>query len=255
MSQRPWRPRARRSAHAAARNACAVSRRAGAQRRATPGVRGGRCALGSGAAGRRRRRSLAGDRRLKSAARTDELRRPRSGARRDRRTGARSSNGDTHGGRRRRQNQTALRVATELNEAGQRDVCFVALAPIAILVGRGSDRIDAGRQEVPNRPLLETLITYLKNKPMLLILDNCEHVIAEAASLPTRFLIGCPRVRILATSRESLRAAGEYTYRLPRSASVARGADGIRARTPRRTERSALSRSRLRRQPSFRAHR
>jgi non-specific serine/threonine protein kinase len=72
-----------------------------------------------------------------------------------------------------------------------------------------------GLQESPGRPLLETLIAHLKPEALLLIVDNCEHVIGEVAALASALLRGCPRVRILATSRESLRIAGEQTYRLP----------------------------------------
>jgi predicted ATPase len=59
------------------------------------------------------------------------------------------------------------------------------------------------------------LLTHLKQKSLLLILDNCEHVIAEAAVLADVLLRGCPNLRILATSREPLRIAGEQSYRLP----------------------------------------
>ena len=72
-----------------------------------------------------------------------------------------------------------------------------------------------GVQGVPDRPLLETLLAYLKNKALLLILDNCERVITETAAVAQALLAGCPRIRILATSREAIRAAGEHTYRLP----------------------------------------
>ena len=44
-----------------------------------------------------------------------------------------------------------------------------------------------GVQEVPDRPLLETLFAYLKNKTLLLILDNCEHVITQAAIVAERY--------------------------------------------------------------------
>ena len=72
-----------------------------------------------------------------------------------------------------------------------------------------------GVRPEPNRPLLETLLAYLKNRALLLILDNCEHVIAEAAHVAGTLLANCARVRILATSREPLKVAGEHTYRLP----------------------------------------
>ncbi|MGA8533351.1 MAG: helix-turn-helix domain-containing protein [Candidatus Tumulicola sp.] len=112
--------------------------------------------------------------------------------------------------------RTALRAATELSEAGDDPVCFVGLAPIgnpALVVSAIASAL--GVQELPDRPLLETLLAYLKSKTLLLILDNCEHVITEAAIVAAALLTGCLRLRILATSREPLRAAGEHSYRLP----------------------------------------
>ena len=112
--------------------------------------------------------------------------------------------------------QTALHVATALNESGHGAACFVALAPLdnPLLVA-AAIASTVRVQEVPNRPLLETLVAYFKSKAFLLILDNCEHVIAQAAIVADALLSACPRMRILATSRESLRVAGEYSYRLP----------------------------------------
>ncbi len=63
--------------------------------------------------------------------------------------------------------------------------------------------------------MLETLLRYLKHKRLLLILDNCEHVIEEVAKIADAILRGSPDVRLLATSREPLRIAGEYVYRMP----------------------------------------
>lgn len=112
--------------------------------------------------------------------------------------------------------QTALHVALTVEESGHGSACFIGLAPI----GDPSHVVAAiasalGAQEVPNRPLLETLAAFLKNQALFLILDNCEHVIAEAAFAAESLLKACPRIRILATSREPLRAAGEYAYKLP----------------------------------------
>ncbi len=70
-------------------------------------------------------------------------------------------------------------------------------------------------KEVLHQPLLETVVASLRNHPLLLILDNCEHVVAEAARVAEFLLTSCPELRILATSREPLRSAGEHTYRLP----------------------------------------
>jgi predicted ATPase len=50
---------------------------------------------------------------------------------------------------------------------------------------------------------------------MLIVLDNCEHLIEEIASLASELLSACSRLKILATSRESLRVPGEWLYPLP----------------------------------------
>ncbi len=112
--------------------------------------------------------------------------------------------------------QTALQVATALSDAGQLPICFVDLAPIssaALLPTAIAAALDV--LEVHHRTLLETVEAYLADKSLLLILDNCEHVILEAARTAETLLIGCPNLRILATSREPLRSGGEYVYRLP----------------------------------------
>ncbi len=111
--------------------------------------------------------------------------------------------------------QTALQVGTALSDSLD-GLCFVGLAQVtdpSLVVAAIASPL--GVQEVPEHPLLETLQGFLKNKSLLLILDNCEHVITEAASVAESLLVYCPRVRILATSREPLRAAGERSYRLP----------------------------------------
>ena len=110
--------------------------------------------------------------------------------------------------------QTALQVATALS-AAEGAICFVELAPLSdssLVVAAVASAL--GVQEVPNRVLLETLRAFLKNKSLLLILDNCEHVIREAARVAEALTASCGRLRVLATSREPLRAAGEFTYRL-----------------------------------------
>jgi predicted ATPase/transcriptional regulator with XRE-family HTH domain len=116
--------------------------------------------------------------------------------------------------------QTALHAAAKLRDSGESLVCFVALAPISdpSLVAT-TIAATLGVQGAPNRPMLEALTAYLKSKTLLLILDNCEHVIEETAIVAHAVLPACPRVRILATSREPFRTAGEYTYRLPPLAS------------------------------------
>lgn len=112
--------------------------------------------------------------------------------------------------------QLAVHVGMRLDEAAHGAVCFVGLAPLAdpsLVVTAIASAL--GVQEVSNHPLLETLLTYLKNKAMLLILDNCEHVVGDVRTVAEALLLNCPCVRIVATSRESLRFAGEQAYRLP----------------------------------------
>ena len=112
--------------------------------------------------------------------------------------------------------QTALQVASAMRDAEGATIYFVGLAPLGdpSLVA-SAIAAALGVQEVPNHPVLETLIAYLKNKALLLILDNCEHVIGEAAGVAYKLLLSCPNLRILATSREALQTAGERAYRLP----------------------------------------
>jgi predicted ATPase/DNA-binding CsgD family transcriptional regulator len=72
-----------------------------------------------------------------------------------------------------------------------------------------------GRRERSGEALLDTLLAYLTGCELVLVLDNCEHLIDACAGLAERVLSGCPMVRILATSREQLRIGGEVTWRVP----------------------------------------
>jgi predicted ATPase len=89
--------------------------------------------------------------------------------------------------------------------ASTRDAALVASAIAAAI----------GVQESSDRRVLDTLIGYLRNKKLLLVLDNCEHVIDAAASIVEELLAGCERLRILATSRAPLTASGERRYPMP----------------------------------------
>jgi predicted ATPase/transcriptional regulator with XRE-family HTH domain len=112
--------------------------------------------------------------------------------------------------------RTALEVGTALSNIAEGGVWLVELAPL-----RDPSMVTAaiastlGMQESANRPLIETLQAFLKRKMLLLVLDNCEHVIAEAARVADMLSRTCPGLRILATCREPLRVAGERIYRLP----------------------------------------
>ena len=110
----------------------------------------------------------------------------------------------------------AIQVGADLLESFGDGVWLVDLAPIsdASLVTAEIARA-IGVREVPNRPLLDALLAYCKRQSLLLICDNCEHVIGEARAVLAAILRECPEVRILATSRESLNIAGEQAFRLP----------------------------------------
>jgi predicted ATPase/DNA-binding CsgD family transcriptional regulator len=72
-----------------------------------------------------------------------------------------------------------------------------------------------GVHEEPGRPLLETLADYLRHRRVLLVLDNCEHLIDACASLCQRLLASSPGLQVVATSREPLRVAAETVWPVP----------------------------------------
>jgi len=71
-----------------------------------------------------------------------------------------------------------------------------------------------GLPETSEHPPEDTLIEYLGGRQIVLILDNCEHLVAGAAALAASLLSHCPELRIVATSREALGAPGEQVYPL-----------------------------------------
>lgn len=87
-----------------------------------------------------------------------------------------------------------------------------ALVPATVLAAFGESSTDAG---APPSPTLAALTTALRDRRVLLVLDNCEHVVEAAAALAETLLQAAPGVAILATSREALRAEGEWVQRLP----------------------------------------
>lgn len=69
--------------------------------------------------------------------------------------------------------------------------------------------------EQPGRQLVDSLVDALRPKSLLLLLDNCEHLLTACGQLVDALLRRCPNLRVLATSRERLGIAGELTYRVP----------------------------------------
>jgi predicted ATPase/DNA-binding XRE family transcriptional regulator len=109
--------------------------------------------------------------------------------------------------------QTALRAAAMLADCKKLAVHFAGLATVgeapAVIAAIASA---LGLQEESSRPSLQRVLAECRNRSVLLILDNCEHVLPQAASVVETLLQNCPDLRILAISREPLKARGERTY-------------------------------------------
>ena len=110
----------------------------------------------------------------------------------------------------------ALEVARDLVGIYKDGVWLVELAPLSGpgLVAQEVANV-LGVQEQPGRPLIESLLDTLDDKEMLLILDNCEHMIEATAHLADALLNRCRKLRILATSREPLSIGEEVLWRVP----------------------------------------
>ncbi len=110
----------------------------------------------------------------------------------------------------------SLQVGADLFEEFPDGVWFIELAALtdpAMVVPAAACVI--GVREEAGHPLLQTLREALASRKMLLILDNCEHLIAECARFAQSLIQSCPFVRLLASSRESLNVPGETAYRIP----------------------------------------
>ncbi|RFU38870.1 hypothetical protein DZF91_25410, partial [Actinomadura logoneensis] len=113
----------------------------------------------------------------------------------------------------------AVHVAHGVVAAHPGGVWFVELADIApggpadVVARRVATVLGASEEE--GRPLAVTLADAIGDRAVLLVLDNCEHVVAECAELAGALLPVCPRLRLVATSREPLRTEGETVWRVP----------------------------------------
>ena len=110
----------------------------------------------------------------------------------------------------------AVEVASDLVGAYPDGVWLVDLAPLseAELVPQAVAQALAVREQ-PGQALLETLKNTLRPRKMLLVVDNCEHLVEAVVGLVDSLLDSCPKLRVLATSRETLNAAGEVTWVVP----------------------------------------
>jgi predicted ATPase/class 3 adenylate cyclase len=110
----------------------------------------------------------------------------------------------------------SLEVAAEALDAFKDGIWFVELAPLTdpALIAEAVAGV-LGLREVEGRSLMETLQAHLRDRSLLLILDNCEHLIEGCAHFADAVLHAGREVRILASSREALGIAGERTWRVP----------------------------------------
>jgi predicted ATPase/DNA-binding CsgD family transcriptional regulator len=106
----------------------------------------------------------------------------------------------------------ALHLASHLLERFPHGVFFVNLAPLsdpALVISTIAQTM--GVQETPGHPLIAGLQDHLRDREMLLVLDNFEQVV-EAASSVTGLLASCPRLKVLVTSREVLHLSAEHAF-------------------------------------------
>ncbi|MDQ4126390.1 MAG: LuxR C-terminal-related transcriptional regulator [Actinomycetota bacterium] len=110
----------------------------------------------------------------------------------------------------------ALAVATEMAEDFEDGAWWVGLASLSGPTLMSQAVAQALRvREAPTRTLLEVLVEHLESMEMLLVLDNCEHLVEGCANIADTLLRACPNLKILATSREALGIVGERVMVVP----------------------------------------
>jgi len=110
----------------------------------------------------------------------------------------------------------AVHVAADQAEMYGDGICYIDLAPIThpdvvpVTAARA-----LGLPDQPGRSTIDTLQHHLRDRHMLLVLDNCEHLLDSSAALVSALLGAAPRLTILATSREPLGVTGEAGWQVP----------------------------------------
>ncbi|HEX4885315.1 MAG TPA: adenylate/guanylate cyclase domain-containing protein, partial [Casimicrobiaceae bacterium] len=110
----------------------------------------------------------------------------------------------------------SLQLAAEVLDDYPDGAWFVELAPIAdarLVVQAVATAL--GVKDEPGAALADVLVRWAADKRLLLVLDNCEHVLAACATLAEQLLRGAAGLRVLASSREPLRIPGEATFPVP----------------------------------------
>ena len=110
----------------------------------------------------------------------------------------------------------ALQLAAEVLDHYADGVWAVDLAPLHDLDLVAHQVASAlGVREQPGRAILATLVDSLQSRDLLLVLDNCEHLVTACAALADALMRATPHVQVLATSREVLNVDGETVWRVP----------------------------------------
>ncbi len=110
----------------------------------------------------------------------------------------------------------SLQVAADLLDSFHEGVWFIELASLSnpdLIPSTILSTLDISEQQ--GRPALKVLEEYLQPKTLLIILDNCEHLIADAAKVANAILNAAPNLKILASSREALGVKGELSWHVP----------------------------------------
>ena len=110
----------------------------------------------------------------------------------------------------------AIEVGTRALDRFTDGVWFAQFASISDFEGVQHSLAAALRlRERPGTALVDTISDHLAQKSVLIVFDNCEHLLGACAELADRLLMACPDVRILATSRQALGVAGEVVHQVP----------------------------------------
>jgi predicted ATPase/class 3 adenylate cyclase/DNA-binding CsgD family transcriptional regulator len=130
----------------------------------------------------------------------------------------------------------AIQVAADVAREFADGIWYVDLAPITdpqvipVTVARA-----LGLPDQPGQPTMNALRRFIRDRQMLILLDNCEHLLDASAELINALLAGCPALTLLTTSREPIGVAGEVSWRVP-SLSLADEAIELFADRARRTK-------------------
>lgn len=110
----------------------------------------------------------------------------------------------------------AIKVASEMLKQFPDGVWFLDLAPLSdpdLMLSTLARLL--GLREVRELSVTDLVTDYLRSRTVLVLFDNCEHLIDASARFVHSLLISCPHLAVLATSREALRVSGEIHYHLP----------------------------------------